>query len=644
MTAFENIAPVLLSNRYRVINVLGDGGFGKTFLVEDTQMPSNRRCVLKQLKPVHDEPETAQMVKDRFQREAAILEKLGEAHEQIPRLYAYFSEGDQFYLVEEWVEGDTLTQRVQREGPLSEQAVQNIVAGLLPAIAHVHSEGIVHRDIKPDNIILSAKDGKPVLIDFGAVKETMNTFINSQANSSHSIVVGTPGYMPAEQLAGRPLFASDIYAIGMSAIYALTGKLPQELDIDPSSGALQWRQHAPNVSTEFANFLDCAIHMNVQSRFANVQAMQSILNNLRLNGMTAAPQPLPETRQSSQTIVSASPQSGSSPSPMLNSDQNITVSPAYAYQGVESAQTQIVSPQTLDQNMQHSGQFASAGAVPAAVPSTAQSQSGQWKNAVIVGGMIGFSVLLGALVVMERLPSAIGGSNNSDTAGESVEVDLDVAGEEEATTPTQTDGEQTSPQNNEANSTSQNNQPAPSTPAPVAQQPTATTPVASVPGANSSIVGQPGSKNVRNGAGTNFSVVDAVNVGDRVKVVARGTDSGGHAWYRIQLPNGNSGWIAGQLIQVDGDAAPPQSIARPQPARPTTPVDRTNATIVGESGSKNIRSGPGTGYGVAHIAYPGDRVIIRQSSQDAGGYTWHKVYFPKSGAEGWIAAQLIKVD
>ena len=133
-------------------------GFGKTFLVEDTQMPSNRQCVLKQLKPVQDDPQTGQMagqiVKDRFQREAAILETLGEGHEQIPRLYAYFSEGEQFYLVEEWVEGDTLTQRVQKEGPLPEKMVQTLVASLLPVIAHVHSEGIVHRDIKPDNIIL----------------------------------------------------------------------------------------------------------------------------------------------------------------------------------------------------------------------------------------------------------------------------------------------------------------------------------------------------------------------------------------------------------------------------------------------------------------------------------------------------------
>ncbi|MEL6856136.1 MAG: protein kinase, partial [Cyanobacteria bacterium J06607_13] len=111
---------VLLSSRYKVLNTLSDGGFGQTFLVEDTHMPSSRHCVLKQLKPIHDQPELHQIIQDRFQREAAILEKLGEAHDQIPRLFAYFSEGDQFYLVEEWVEGLTLTQKVNQEGPLPE--------------------------------------------------------------------------------------------------------------------------------------------------------------------------------------------------------------------------------------------------------------------------------------------------------------------------------------------------------------------------------------------------------------------------------------------------------------------------------------------------------------------------------------------
>ncbi len=622
----ERKTPVLLSNRYQVLSVLGDGGFGKTFLVEDTQMPSNRRCVLKQLKPVHDNPQTNQMVKDRFQREAAILEKLGEEHDQIPRLHAYFSEADQFYLVEEWVEGDTLSQRVQREGPQDEKTVQITIAELLSAIAHVHSAGIVHRDIKPDNIILRARDGKPVLIDFGAVKETMNTVIDSHANSSHSIVVGTPGYMPAEQLSGRPVFASDIYSVGMTAIYMLTGKIPQELDINPQTGELLWRQYAPQVSTEFGNFLDCAIHMNAQSRFRVVQEMLSILNNLILNSMPApAPAPaFPETRQSAQTIISAP--AADDYRPDYPTAAVAPVAPAYAYQNQSSANTQMVSPAMA------------VGPSSVQQPVSQIGQSGQWKNAVIVGGMVGFSVLLGALVLIEKLPGVMGDSASTETPTEVSAVDKDEAKADA----TQKDPEADAPAAPEA------------VPIAAPEPP----PPASTPGANSTIVGEAGDTNIRAGAGTVYAIVDVVQVGDRVKVFNRDTDSGGNPWYQVVVPSGKSGWVAGQLIQVDGDAAPPNSQAglgtdvegegSVKPDNPDQPpnstADSTNATVAGQSGSKNIRSGPGTSYGTAHVAYPGDRVVIRDTAKDAGGYTWYKIYFPKSGAEGWIAEQLLAPD
>jgi serine/threonine protein kinase, bacterial len=623
----EKKTPVLLSNRYQVLSVLGDGGFGKTFLVEDTQMPSNRRCVLKQLKPVHDNPQTNQMVKDRFQREAAILEKLGEEHDQIPRLYAYFSEADQFYLVEEWVEGDTLSQRIQKEGPQDEKTVQIIISELLSAIAHVHSAGIVHRDIKPDNIILRARDGKPVLIDFGAVKETMNTVIDSHANSSHSIVVGTPGYMPAEQMSGRPVFASDIYSVGMTAIYMLTGKIPQELDINPQTGELLWRQYAPQVSTEFGNFLDCAIHMNAQSRFRVVQEMLSILNNLILNSMPAPAPAFPETRQSAQTIISG-PAAAEGPTE-YSSAAVAPIVPVYSYQNPDSANTQVVSP---------------AMAVgPSSVQQAAVGAQGQWKNAVIVGGMVGFSVLLGALVLIERLPGVMGGSAKEETA-KVTPADADKQADAKGDVPAKT------PEPKPSAASEAVPVAVPEPPQPVSQ-------VASTPGANSTIVGEAGNTNIRAGAGTVYDVVDVVQVGDRVKVINRSSDSGGNPWYQVVVPSGQTGWVAGQLIQVDGDAAPPSLPSNSQsgtdvgndggnvkPDNPDQLAANTDATITGQPGSKNIRSGPGTSYGTAHEAYPGDRVVIRDTALDAGGYLWYKIYFPQSGAEGWIAEQLIAPD
>ena len=209
----------LLNNRYKVIKVLGAGGFGETFLAEDTYMPSGRRCVIKKLKTIAGDPQTYNQVKQRFEREAATLELLGEGSDQIPKLYAYFSEKGLFYLVQEWIQGQTLTEIVETKGIFPESQVREILLSLIPILDYIHTRGIIHRDIKPDNIILSAFDGKPVLIDFGAVKETIRTITASPKHFSESMVIGTPGYMPSEQAIGRPVYASDIYSLGLTAIF-----------------------------------------------------------------------------------------------------------------------------------------------------------------------------------------------------------------------------------------------------------------------------------------------------------------------------------------------------------------------------------------------------------------------------------------
>jgi len=506
-----------LSNRYQVLSMLGDGGFGKTFLVEDTQMPSRRKCVLKQLKLTNDNPQIHQMVQERFQREAAILERLGENHDQIPQLYAYFSEEDQFYLVEEWIEGDTLTQRVDQQGTLSEAAVRSVLMNLLPAIAYIHQKQIVHRDIKPDNIILRKSDFSPVLIDFGAVKETMVTAINSQGNSTHSIVVGTPGYMPFEQLAGRPVFASDLYSLGLTAIYLLTGKQPQQFDSDPLDGNILWQSYAHNVSPEFAAFLNRSIHMNVSQRFATAQEMLATLTS----GIASQPM---------QPHIARYPQ----PAPTIISAPSTTPPPQYH----SGAHTQAVLPQGVPSQ-----------------PMFVQTQptGGDWKKAVLMGGIIGISILGGALLLKEWSPGSSNSSNPSPSLSPSSQPTPDATPSPVA---------------------------AQATPSPVAAQ----APVAQAPLAPQVVVLQP---------------------------------------------------------QIIPSPVPP---ANPTPPQSTIALD-TNATISSQtSGEKNIRSGPGTKYSVRHLAYPGDRVRVLESSQDAGGYIWYKVYFPKSGADGWIAGQLIRRD
>ena len=268
----------LLNNRYRVLQMLGSGGFGNTFLAEDTYMPSARRCVIKQLKPVTHDPQAYKLVQERFQREAAVLEELGEGNTQIPRLYAYFQEAGQFYLVQEYIEGDTLTKRVEQRGRLAENEVKQILVSLLPVLDYVHSRRMIHRDIKPDNIIMRKQDGLPVLIDFGAVKEAMNTVVNS-SNSAPSIVIGTSGFMPAEQAGGRPTFASDLYSLGMTAVFLLTGKMPQELQTDARTGELLWRQYAPNINSNLAMVIDRTIRFNVGDRFVSAKDMLNALQS-----------------------------------------------------------------------------------------------------------------------------------------------------------------------------------------------------------------------------------------------------------------------------------------------------------------------------------------------------------------------------
>ncbi|MEM6614122.1 MAG: serine/threonine-protein kinase [Cyanobacteria bacterium P01_C01_bin.72] len=268
----------LLNNRYRIIKTLGRGGFGETYLTEDNHMPSGRKCVLKQLKPIVKQPKMPLWMQERFQREAAILEELGNGSSQIPQLYAYFSEDDKFYLVQEWIEGLTLSQYWEQEGNLHRDEVRQILTQLLPVLDYVHSRRIIHRDIKPENIILRRGDNLPFLIDFGAVKEAIATEVNNNSESTYSASIGTPGYMSSEQAAGRPIYSSDLYSLGLTAIFLLTGLAPHELETDPRNGEIIWRDQVVNLDSELAEIIDRAIKFHPRDRFATAQEMLDALN------------------------------------------------------------------------------------------------------------------------------------------------------------------------------------------------------------------------------------------------------------------------------------------------------------------------------------------------------------------------------
>ncbi|NEP12123.1 MAG: protein kinase [Symploca sp. SIO2C1] len=271
---------LLLHKKYSVLKKLGQGGFGATFLAQDEILPGKPKCVIKQLQPAATEPSMLQMAKELFKREAQTLGKIGN-HPQVPTLLNYFDEDRHFYLVQEYISGSTLQQEIKQSGPLPEVGVKQFLSEILPLIQYIHGQKVIHRDIKPANIIRRDQDRKLVLIDFGAVKDRVDP--NAAANTSDqtaltNFAIGTPGFAPPEQMALRPVYASDLYALGITCIYLLTGKSPKDLDYNPSTGEMIWRKYV-DISDHFAEVLQKMLESAVRHRY---QSSGEILRALDL--------------------------------------------------------------------------------------------------------------------------------------------------------------------------------------------------------------------------------------------------------------------------------------------------------------------------------------------------------------------------
>lgn len=283
----KEISGKVLDGRYKIIEVLGTGGFSETYIAEDTKLPGNPLCVVKQLKPVNNKSEQLQVARRLFKSEAQTLQLLGN-HNQIPKLLAYFEEEEEFYLVQEYIIGFPLSKEIPPEERLSEPAVIELLKDLLQILVFVHQNGVIHRDIKPSNIIRRKSDGKLVLIDFGAVKKVSTQVLNSQEQTAFTIGIGTKGYAPREQCLGYPQYSSDIYAVGMIGICALTGILPHELPIDEKQ-ELKWTNKA-TTSASFAKILSKMVldnhHSRHQSAIEVLQALQELTSLISPNTST----------------------------------------------------------------------------------------------------------------------------------------------------------------------------------------------------------------------------------------------------------------------------------------------------------------------------------------------------------------------
>ncbi|MGL5805277.1 MAG: protein kinase domain-containing protein, partial [Xenococcaceae cyanobacterium] len=270
----------ILQQRYQIVDFLGKGGQGHTYLAIDKHRPGHPRCVVKHLKPFFNEPRFLETAKRLFQTEAEILAKLSN-YDQIPQLFAYFEQDSEFYLVEEFIDGQDLSKEMGSGKQLGETYVMGLLKGILPVLEVLHQKGVIHRDIKPPNIIRRKSDKQLVLIDFGAVKQFQHDLTHA---ANLSIDIGSPGYTPSEQLRGRPKPSSDIYALGMMCIQALTGIHPRHLEEDESD-EVRW-QHLTSVSPILADTLSKMVRHNTKERYKSATDVLIALERLNYQSST----------------------------------------------------------------------------------------------------------------------------------------------------------------------------------------------------------------------------------------------------------------------------------------------------------------------------------------------------------------------
>ena len=271
----------IVGGQYRIIKELGSGGFSTTYLAVDIASEEERKFVVKQLQPRFNSPSIWENAKERFATEATVLQWLGN-HNQIPQLLAHFEENKQFYLVQEFVEGEEFEQEVNRQ-VLGEEQLINFLCDVLEVLEFVHRQGVIHRDIKPSNLIRRKLDNKIVLIDFGAVKE-IGTFV-LDSSRARTQVIGTPGYMSPEQNQGRPVYSSDIYALGKTAIFALTGRSPIEWEYTSTDLPTTWHSIA-SVSQQLTAVLDKMIRPQSLERYSSATEVLHDLKPLLRIGTT----------------------------------------------------------------------------------------------------------------------------------------------------------------------------------------------------------------------------------------------------------------------------------------------------------------------------------------------------------------------
>ncbi len=288
-------AKLLLRERYRALKPLGRGGFGRTFLAVDEDKPSKPHCAIKQFFPLSQGTSSAEKAAELFNREAVRLDELGK-HPQIPELLAHFQQERYQYLVQEFIEGQNLQQELARTGPYNENQIRSLLNDLLPVLEFVHSRSVIHRDIKPPNIIrrrLSQSSiiytyptltGELVLVDFGAAKVV-------EPSIDIGTVIGSPEFVAPEQIRGQAVFASDLYSLGVTCIYLLTQVSPFDL-FDINQDTWVWRDFLKGqFDPKLGRILDKMIEASLSRRYKSVvEVLQDLQPQQSPLSGTGAPQ------------------------------------------------------------------------------------------------------------------------------------------------------------------------------------------------------------------------------------------------------------------------------------------------------------------------------------------------------------------
>ncbi len=269
----------IVGNRYQIIQKLGREETSKTYLVKDLQATGDARCALEQLSPNYDNELNWQLIKQHLLNEVGVLERLGD-HPQIPQFYNYFIENQQFYLVREYIDGDNLETIVERK-LFGEVDVIYFIQDALRILDFIHKTNVIHRDVQPTHLIRRKKDHSFVLINFGAIREIESTEINLKGEITSGKPLGNWSYIAPEQKIGQSQFKSDIYALAKSAVYALTGRSPQELE----QTKVNWRERC-QISSKLQNIIEKMMFDDPNQRYSSALEVLQDLRPLLKIGQT----------------------------------------------------------------------------------------------------------------------------------------------------------------------------------------------------------------------------------------------------------------------------------------------------------------------------------------------------------------------